>query len=168
MPSSDQGVFHDRYKIIPRVLIFATRGDYILLIKGNPNKRLWANLYNGIGGHIERGESIIDATKREFFEETGLTLEDEKLRALITIDTGENVGIGMFIFTGTAGAGNIIESDEGILEWHHITKLSEIPLVEDLPILLPKIFQAKEIRTPIYAQYSYDTDDQLRIEFNEY
>jgi predicted NUDIX family phosphoesterase len=56
MPKSDQGVHTKRYQIIPRVLIFIFDGDRVLLIKGAPNKRLWANQYNGIGGHIERGE----------------------------------------------------------------------------------------------------------------
>jgi 8-oxo-dGTP diphosphatase len=43
MPKSDQGVQTKRYQIIPRVLIFIFDGDRVLLIKGAPNKRLWAN-----------------------------------------------------------------------------------------------------------------------------
>jgi len=73
MPVTDQGLNQDRYMLIPRTLIFLTRGDKILLIKGAANKRLWANLYNGIGGHIEPGEDILSAARRELKEETNLT-----------------------------------------------------------------------------------------------
>jgi len=56
MPKSEQGVTFDRYAIIPRTLIFITRegpsGLEVLLIKGAPTKRLWANRYNGVGGHV--------------------------------------------------------------------------------------------------------------------
>ena len=56
MPQSDQGVTNDRYMVIPRTAIFLRRGDSFLLLKGAPAKRLWANKYNGLGGHLERGE----------------------------------------------------------------------------------------------------------------
>ena len=59
MPKSDQGVRNDRYKIIPRTLIFVTRGEQVLLLKGAVHKRLWANQYNGIGGHVEQGEDAL-------------------------------------------------------------------------------------------------------------
>jgi len=55
MPQSDQGVTRDRYMLIPRTIIFLRRGDFCLLIKGAPTKRLWAGKYNGVGGHVERG-----------------------------------------------------------------------------------------------------------------
>ena len=75
MPQSDQGVTSDRYMIIPRVAIFLRRGDSYLLLKGAPTKRLWANQYNGLGGHVERGEDVLSAAKRELKEETELTAE---------------------------------------------------------------------------------------------
>ena len=46
MPQSDQGITKDRYTVIPRTAIFLWRGDFVLLLKGAPTKRLWANKYN--------------------------------------------------------------------------------------------------------------------------
>jgi len=65
MPQSNQGVTNDRYTVIPRTAIFLRRGDLVLLLKGAPTKRLWANKYNGLGGHLERGEDVLSAAKRE-------------------------------------------------------------------------------------------------------
>ena len=73
MPKSDQGVTKDRYMLIPRTAIFVRRGDEYLLIKGAPTKRLWAGKYNGLGGHVERGEDVLTSAGREPREETGLT-----------------------------------------------------------------------------------------------
>jgi 8-oxo-dGTP diphosphatase len=40
-------------------------------------KPAWqAGRYNGIGGKVEPGETLIDAMRREFWEETGLTVEN--------------------------------------------------------------------------------------------
>ena len=49
MPANDQGVNLERYMLVPRTLIFLTRGDQVLLLKGAADKRLWAGLYN-VGG----------------------------------------------------------------------------------------------------------------------
>jgi hypothetical protein len=43
MPARDQGVTCDRYTLIPRTLIFLTRNDQVLLLKGATHKHLWAN-----------------------------------------------------------------------------------------------------------------------------
>ena len=58
MPKQDQGIDvslkRQRFTVIPRTLVFITRGDHVLLLRGSAQKRIWANKYNGIGGHIER------------------------------------------------------------------------------------------------------------------
>jgi 8-oxo-dGTP diphosphatase len=165
MPVSDQGIFSDRYMLIPRALVFATRGDLVLLIKGAPTKRIWPNLYNGVGGHIEEGESVLEAAKREFLEETGLPLVSAWLAAVVTINTGTNPGIGMCVFRGEAGDGQLTQSDEGGLEWIQASELHHLPLVEDLPILLPKVLDLSPGESPLFAHYAYDSQQELVIRF---
>lgn len=161
MPRSDQGVYNDRYQVIPRCLIFITREDSVLLIKGNPHKRLWANLFNGIGGHIEFGEDILTAAQRELREETGLTVDDMWLCGNVMVDASEKTGISIFIFRGTYQGGDLISSEEGELEWVSQASLADLPMVEDLYALLPRIISLQKGQPPLIAHTSYDSNDQM-------
>ena len=80
----EQGISQDRFKLIPRCLIFIRKSDSFLLLKGASNKRIWANKYNGVGGHIEIDEDIKTAALRELHEETGLSA-DLNLRGIVTV-----------------------------------------------------------------------------------
>jgi 8-oxo-dGTP diphosphatase len=164
MPVSDQGITRERYMLIPRVLIFATRGHHFLLIKGAPDKRLWANKYNGIGGHVEKGEDILTAARREFLEETGLTA-DLWLCGVIVVETGRNPDVGIYVFTGTCPHGEPVPSEEGDLEWVALSKLKELPVVEDLPVLLDHIRTMKTGDPPFSAHSFYDEKERLIVEF---
>lgn len=167
MPVTDQGLNQERYMLIPRTLIFLTRGESILLIKGAANKRLWANLYNGIGGHIEPGEDILSAAKRELIEETNLTPGSLWLCATVTIDTGQNPGVVLFVFRGDCSSGEPQASHEGTLEWVSISRLSTLPLVEDLPVLLERILAMRKDQPPLAAHYSYTTNGKMIVTFSD-
>ncbi len=125
----------------------------MLLLKGAPNKRLWANRYNGVGGHIEQGEDVLTAAKREFAEETGLTEVDLQLCGTITVDTGERIGIGIYVFRGECGEGELKSSPEGTLEWAPISKIQSLNLVEDLYELLPRVLAGGPDIPPFSAHY---------------
>jgi 8-oxo-dGTP diphosphatase len=171
VPATDQGARSvDRYQIIPRTLIFVTCRDQLLLIKGAPHKRLWANLYNGIGGHIERGESIAESACRELNEETGIQLTELRLVGIVTVDTGENPGVGLFLLSGELPStidrtGWRAQYDEGTLEWVPIDQVSGLPLVSDLPELLPRVLNSKPGDAPFIAQSFYDDHDNLQVRF---
>jgi 8-oxo-dGTP diphosphatase len=165
MPVSDQGVNLDHFMLIPRVLIFLNRGNNILLLKGAKDKRLWAGLYNGIGGHIEQGESINAAVNRELREETGLISQNIWLCGFITIDTQTNPGVIIFVYKGESTGGNLISSNEGLLEWVEQSQLIHLPLVGDLPALLPKIIAMKQGDFPFIAHSSYNELGKIAVSF---
>ena len=164
MPASDQGVTRDRYMLIPRLLIFLTRGDKVLLLKGAPTKRLWANKYNGIGGHVERGEDALSAARRELREETGLEA-DLWLCGTVVVDTGEEIGIGIYVFTGECPTGELKPSQEGTLEWVNFAELPNLPLVEDVAVMLGRIRAMRRGDPPFAARSFYDENENLIVHF---
>jgi 8-oxo-dGTP diphosphatase len=141
-------------------------GD-VLLLKGAPTKRIWANRYNGVGGHVESGEDVYTAAVREVREETGLDVHDLALRGVINIDTGQEVGILLTVFSASSDERETRPSAEGTLEWVPLECLYEYDLVEDLPALLTHITGTADGVTPFFARYFYDSDDRLRITFAE-
>ena len=165
MPQSDQGLTFDRYTLIPRIAIFLRRGESYLLLKGAPTKRLWANKYNGLGGHVERGEDVLSAAKRELLEETALTA-DLWLCGTLIVDAGET-GIGLYLFSGEALDGEPQPSKEGTAEWIPFDRMGELPVVEDLPILLSKIRHMQRGDPPFSARSYYDEQERLIVEFAE-
>jgi 8-oxo-dGTP diphosphatase len=171
MGRADQGVARsgDRYQVIPRSLCFITHGAEVLLLRGGPHKRLWAGRYNGVGGHIEAGEDVYSATRREIGEETGLRVHGLRLCGVAHVDAGNpTVGILFFIFTAQTDSRAVGPSSEGTLEWWPINGLPTADLVEDLPILLPKALAMPPGAPPFFAAYRYDDQDRLVISFAEY
>lgn len=168
MPASDQGVSKskDRYKLIPRVLCFVTHGADVLLLKGAPDKRLWADRYNGLGGHLERGEGAAAAARREILEEAGLRVRALRLRGVVTIHTGEPDGIGLYVFTAEALSRDFTPSPEGALAWVPAARVAEYDLVEDLFTLLPRVLAMTADDPPFSASYTYDAHDRWVITFD--
>ena len=145
----------ERFVAYPRTLCFVLDGDDVLLIKGAPGKRLYANQYNGVGGHVERGEDVLAGLRREVREETGLEIERPTLRALIVADDGSGPGVIIFVYTATCASRSVQPSAEGDLIWAPRTHVLDYDLVPDLRELLPLLF-AGPAGGIIYGHYGAD------------
>jgi 8-oxo-dGTP diphosphatase len=168
MSRDDQGITRSwgRHRVIPRTLCFVMHESQVLLLRGAPHKRLWAGHYNGVGGHVESGESIDAAVLREVKEETGLAVRDLRLRGIVHIDIGDPVlGVLVFVFTAVALETEVSPSVEGMAEWLPVADLPVADMVEDLPVLLPRVLAMDTVDPPFFAVYSYDERDRLVITF---
>jgi 8-oxo-dGTP diphosphatase len=157
----------ERYNVIPRVLIFLFNEDSVLLIKGAPDKKLWPGKYNGLGGHIEKGEDTLGAARRELKEESGLHCNSLELCGTVLVDTGGNPGVAIFVFRGEYEGGKIRSSREGDLEWVKLTQIDDFPLVDDLHTILPLIARREPGKPAFSGRYYYDADDQMQIVLSE-
>ena len=127
------------------VLCLVEDGDRILL--QNRVKKDWQG-YTLPGGHVEPGESFVDAVIREMKEETGLTVTDPRLAGVkqFPIENGRYI---VLLFKAIRWTGELVSSEEGQMEWVEYGKLSEINTVDDLEELL------KVINSPELTEFQY-------------
>lgn len=114
------------------VLCLLRDGDRLLLQDRVKND--WKG-YTLPGGHVEPGESFVDAVIREMKEETGLTVIEPRLAGVkqFPIEGGRYI---VFLFTADKYEGELSSSEEGKMEWVQRSRLSEVNTVEDLAELL--------------------------------
>jgi len=108
-----------------------TENAYLLQ---NRVKKDWKG-YTLPGGHIEAGESIVDAVVREMKEETGLTVFNPRLCGVKQFPT-ENGRYIVFLFIADNFEGELISSEEGTMHWIQKNELSSVNLVNDFKELL--------------------------------
>ncbi|MBC1738161.1 NUDIX hydrolase [Listeria seeligeri] len=127
-------------------LCFIERADEILLL--NRQKAPWMGSWNGVGGKIEQGESLLHSIKREITEETGIPANAYQIRDIGVMKwfvSGENLG-GMHLFIAKLPEDYLYPTpkatEEGILDFKKKTWIlnpENTGIVNNLPYILQHI-----------------------------
>lgn len=92
-------------------------GKYLMLHRVKKKNDINHDKWIGIGGKFEEKESPEDCALREVKEETGLTLTSYAYRGLVTFVSDRYETEYMHLFTADGFTGELIDCDEGTLEW---------------------------------------------------
>lgn len=114
-------------------------GKYLMLHRVKKVNDLNQDKWIGIGGKFEDKESPEECMKREALEETGLTLIDPEYRGLLTFVSDKWPTEYIHLFYSDKFSGELINCDEGNLEWVPIEDVYSLPLWQGDKIFLKLI-----------------------------
>ena len=112
------------------------KGQTLLLHRVKKENDLNKDKWIGVGGGFEDKESPEDCLLREVYEETGLTLTSYRYRGIITFVSDEWETEYMHLFTADGYEGELIDCNEGTLEWVDNARVPQLPTWEGDRIFL--------------------------------
>lgn len=140
------------------VRTFLINDNKVIVIKYKTNKNM--NYYDIPGGKIEENESAINASIREFKEETGIEIINQKYKGNVIVEY-PNMIFDFDIYLVNDYKGNPIEFEENYSMWINIEDLlnenKKFPSVEII-----KHLEGNNINLKIYSD---DDHNILNIEY---
>lgn len=129
---------------------------YLMLYRNKKENDLNEGKWVGVGGKFEEKESPEECLIREVKEETGLTLTKYKLRCLVTFVSDKWETEHMYVFTANGFEGDLIDCNEGKLEWIDKDKIYDLNIWEGDKIFLRKIEENENFFT-MKVEYEENT-----------
>lgn len=110
--------------------------SYLLLHRIKKENDINKDKWIGVGGHFEESESPEECLLREVKEETGLTLTSYKFHGIVTFVSDNDPVEYMCLYSADSFTGEIIECNEGKLEWIKKSDYLSLNLWEGDPIFI--------------------------------
>ena len=151
-------------KLCLTTLCYIEKDDCYLMLhrikkENDINKDKWI----GIGGHFEDRESPEECLLREVKEETGLTLTSYRFRGIVTFVTETGLFEYMCLYTADGFEGELLDCDEGTLEWVPKNQLKELNLWQGDYIFL-RLLEEREDFFSLKLVYEGDTLQEVLLD----
>lgn len=138
-------------------------GKYLMLHRVKKVNDLNQDKWIGIGGKFEDKESPEECMLREAYEETGLTLLTPEYRGILTFVSDKWPTEYIHLFYANNFLGELIDCDEGNLEWVPIQDIYSLPLWQGDKIFLRLI----EEKAPFFSlKLQYEGESLINAVLN--
>lgn len=116
-------------------------GCYLMLHRTKKKNDGSFEKWLGVGGKIEPGETPDECILRETKEETGLTLTTYSYRGKVNFYSNQWEDEIMYLYTATEYTGEMIDCNEGNLEWVPLSEIMNLHLWEGDKIFLKLLME---------------------------
>lgn len=140
-------------------------GKYLMLHRTKKKNDINKDKWLGIGGKFKDGESPEECIMREVKEETGLILNTYKLRCIVTYVSTNWETEYIYVFTSNDFTGELIECNEGDLQWIQKDKVVELNTWEGDKVFVDKI---QNDNTFFTVKFNYDEGRLIKYDLKEY
>jgi 8-oxo-dGTP diphosphatase len=138
---------------------------YLMLHRVKKENDLNHDKWVGVGGKFEQDETPEECLLREVKEETGLTLTSYRFRGIVTFLSDEWEGEYMHLYTATEYTGEMIECNEGNLEWVPKADIEKLHIWEGDKIF----FRLLDENLPFFSlKLCYKGDELVETAVNRY
>jgi 8-oxo-dGTP diphosphatase len=132
-------------------------GKTLMLHRIKKANDIHAGKWNGLGGKLEAGESPEQCVVREVSEESGLVIEQPRFHGLLVFAGFKGDDWYVWVFTAVKFSGDLVDSNEGRLEWVADDMVTSLNLWPSDHIFLPWLNQPQIFS----ARFQYDGDNML-------
>lgn len=145
----------------PRTVIFLVKEDKVLL--GYKKNGFGKGYYLGIGGKVEKNESVEEGALREFREEVGVKIKPFNLQKVAVLDfyfphvSDESWNQQVYAYLVYEWENEPQETDEIKPIWFDKTRLPLEEMWDDAKYWIPKILNGEEV----YEEYMFN--NQLKV-----
>ena len=140
-------------------LAYIERDDcYLLLYRNKKKQDENQGKWIGIGGHLEEGETHLQAFRREILEETGLSVDKYHYYGRIDFVNMDHPGERMYLFKVTSFHGEMLPCNEGELAWIKKTDMGSLPMWEGDRRFLPLLDEAPQKAFHMLVKYDENGD----------
>lgn len=131
----------------PKVLTLCLTLKDNMVLLGMKKRGFGEGRWNGFGGKVEKGETLIEAAKREMLEESELVVEEIEERGSIDfhfMDTGKLMEVHMFEVLEYSG--EPVETEEMRPQWFNLDEIPFDSMWADDPYWFPLFLKKKKFK----------------------